>query len=135
MQTQGKTLPFFLTLLCKWGCDPVVSFSPRINSTAICPKNKFLQVLEGVTGLCKNSWLLQGEAEWPCFYLISWPHFFMALNHRLNKPRRWESLHLGVLIPVFPLHTSVSTAETAVISEAVPTVPYDILYTLYIIFI
>lgn len=55
--------------------------------------------------------------------------FFMALNHRLNKPRRWESWHLGVLIPVFPLHTSVGTAETAVISEAVPTVPCDIIYT------
>lgn len=55
--------------------------------------------------------------------------FFMALNHRLNKPRHWESLHLGVLIPVFPLHTSVNAIETAVISEAVPTIPYNILYT------
>lgn len=101
-----------------------MSFCPRVNSTEICLKTKFLQILKGVTGLGKNA---QGEAEWPCFYLISWLDFFMAMNHRLNKPRHWESLHLGVLIPVSPLHTSVNTTETAVISEAVPTIPHNIL--------
>lgn len=72
---QDKALPFFLIFLCKLGCDPIVSFCPRTNSTEICLKTKFLQILEWVTGLGKNARLLQEEAEWPCFYLISWPDF------------------------------------------------------------
>lgn len=55
--------------------------------------------------------------------------FVMALNQRLNKPRRWESLQLGVLLPVLLLLMSVNTKETVVISEAVPSILCNILYS------
>lgn len=70
---QSKTFPSFLTLVCSLGCAPIVSFSPGINCTEVYPETEFLLILEGVTGLWRNALLLWGEAEWICFYLISWP--------------------------------------------------------------